>query len=87
MNLPISEKQFTLIDMSTINLDFLVEAIAKALCFEKYIAMVEAENPEDIEIDEVIIYFNKHENTYLNKAQALLVMVEQSEELLNETFH
>jgi|JYMV01.1.fsa_nt_gi light-regulated signal transduction histidine kinase (bacteriophytochrome) len=73
--------------MPALQLDFLVEAIAKALCFEKFVALVGAENPEDIDVDEVLNYYRKNEDTYIDKAQALLIMVEDSEDLLNTTFH
>lgn len=73
--------------MPAIQLEFLVEAIAKALCFEKYIALVGAESADEVNVEEVLIYFQDNEETYINKAQALLIMVESSDELLNETVH
>ena len=73
--------------MPALQLEFLVEAIAKALCFEKYVALVGAEDPDDIDVDEVLLYYQQYEDIYTNKAQALLIMIENSHELLNETFH
>ncbi len=70
----------------TISLDFLTEAIAKALCFEKYIALAGIENPEEIDLHDVLSYYDEHHDIYLNKAFALLAMVEGSEEFL-ETIH
>lgn len=87
MSLQQSETLFTLINMPALQLEFLVEAIAKALCFEKYVALVGAEDPDDIDVDEVLLYYQQYEDIYTNKAQALLIMIENSHELLNETFH
>jgi hypothetical protein len=82
-----SERPFTLNNMPAIQLDFLVEAIAKALCFEKYVALTNAEDPDDIDIESVLLYFEEHEHIYINKAHALLIMLENSDQLLNETVH
>lgn len=73
--------------MAALQLNFLVEVIAKALCFEHYVAVLGTDDPDDIDVDHALHYFLEREEAYLNKAKALLIMVEHSEELLNETFH
>jgi hypothetical protein len=70
----------------SISLDFLVETIAKALCFEKYVALAKIEDLEELDLYDVLEYYEKHQDIYLSKAQALLVMVNGSEEFL-ETVH
>jgi len=73
--------------MAALQLDFLVEVIAKALCFEHYVALLGIDDPDDINVEEALTYYEQREESYLNKAASLLVMAEHSEELLNETFH
>jgi len=82
-----SEKRFILNNMATLQLDFLVEVISKALCFEHYAAKVNASDPEDIDIELALKYYEEREDSYIYKATSLLIMAEQSDELLQETFH
>jgi len=56
-------------------IEFLTEIIAKALCFEKYIALHNIEEIDNIELTNVFNYYIQHEKTYLNKATALLNLV------------
>ena len=66
--------------MAALQLDFLAEVIAKALCFEHYAAALGTDDPDDIDIEHALHYYEKHEEIYLYKAQALLDMAEHSDE-------
>lgn len=73
--------------MAALQLHFLVEVIAKALCFEHYVAVLGTDDPDDIDIEHAMQYYEKRQDAYVDKAKALLIMAEHSEELLGETFH
>ncbi len=73
--------------MAAIQLDFLVEVISKALCFEYYVALQGIDDPEDIDIEEALKFYEERTEEYVSKATSLLIMVESSDDLLNETFH
>lgn len=87
MSLHLMEKRFILTNMAALQLNFLVEVIAKALCFEHYVAVQGIEDPEDIDVEEALHFYEKVEDEYISKAKSLLLMAEHSDELLNETFH
>jgi hypothetical protein len=70
-----------------VSLEFLVETIAKALCFERYVAEAQIADPEEIDLSDVVNFYDKHKDVYLNKAYELLVMVKGSEEFINNTLH
>ena len=67
-------------------LDFLVETIAKALCFENYIATVEVDDIEDIDFKEAMDHYNEHEELYMKKSIDLLALV-KSTKGNSETLH
>lgn len=73
--------------MPNINLNFLIEALAKALCFERYVAERSITDPDKVNLAEVLQYFEEHEATYIQKSEALLMMVEHSEEFMTNTLH
>lgn len=73
--------------MAALQLKFLVEVISKALCFEHYVALQGIDDPEDIDIEDALQYYEERKAEYESKATSLLLMVEDSEELLNETYH
>lgn len=73
--------------MHTLELEFLVEIIAKALCFEHYITLLHLEDPNDVDVTHALNFYEENCETYLEKAQELLFMAENSKELLNNTFH
>ena len=49
-------------------IDFLVETIAKALCFENYIATVEVDDIEEIDFKDAMEYFSDNEELYMKKS-------------------
>ena len=70
-----------------VSLEFLTETIAKALCFERYVAEARVDNPEDLDLSEIVEFYEDNKDTYLNKAYELLAMVKGSEEFINDTLH
>ena len=67
-------------------LDFLVETIAKALCFENYIATVEVDDIEEIDFKDAMEYFSDNEELYMKKSVDLLALV-KSTKSNSETVH
>ena len=67
-------------------LNFLVETIAKALCFENYIATVDVDEIEDIDFKEAMDHYNEHEELYMKKSVDLLALV-KSTKSNSETVH
>ena len=59
-------------------LDFLVETIAKALCFENYIATVEVDDIEEIDFKDAMEYFSDNEELYMKKSVDLLALVKST---------
>lgn len=70
-----------------VSLDFLVETIAKALCFERFIAETGIDDPNDMDLSEILIFYEENEEIYLTKAYELLAMVKGSEEFITDTIH
>ena len=70
-----------------VSLDFLVETIAKALCFERYVAEQAIDDPEDMDLTEILAFYEEHSDLYLIKAYELLTMVKGSEEFITDTVH
>jgi len=67
-------------------IDFLVETIAKALCFENYIATVEVDDIEEIDFKDAMDYFSDNEELYMKKSVDLLALV-KSTKGNSETLH
>jgi len=57
--------------MDKIPLDYLIETIAKALCFEKYVALNNIGDFESVNMANAVKYYEKHSDTYLNKSYEL----------------
>jgi len=70
-----------------VSLDFLVETIAKALCFERYVAETGIDDPDNMDLSEILIFYEENADIYLTKAYALLAMVKGSEEFITDTIH
>ena len=49
-------------------MNFLVETIAKALCFENYIAKLEVDEKAEIEFKDAMEYFYDKEELYMKKS-------------------
>ena len=58
--------------MDKIPLDYLIETIAKALCFEKYVAMHNIENFENVNMIKAVEYYEEQKDQYLHKSYELL---------------
>ncbi len=58
-----------------ISVDFFITIIAKALCFEWYIAANSLKNKNVIDADEINNFYEEHSEIYDEKAAALLEMV------------
>jgi hypothetical protein len=59
-------------------IDFLIETIAKALCFENYIGTVEIDDIEEIDFKEAMEYYNDNEELYMKKSIDLLALVKST---------
>jgi len=74
--------------MDKIPLEYLVETIAKALCFENYVALHNIEDFEKIDLNEAIEYYDEHEDKYLHKSFELLTLFHNfSKEEISSTVH
>ena len=58
--------------MDKIPLDYLIETIAKALCFEKYVAMHNIEDFEKVNMIKAVEYYEEQKDQYLHKSYELL---------------
>ena len=67
-------------------IEFLVETIAKALCFENYIATVEVDDIEEIDLKDAMDSFSDNEELYMKKSVDLLALV-KSTKGNSETLH
>jgi len=67
-------------------LNFLIETIAKALCFENYIGAIEIEDIEEIDFHDAMEHYNENEELYLKKSVDLLALV-KSTKGTSETLH
>lgn len=74
--------------MQKIPLDYLVETIAKALCFEKYVAINEIEDFESVDLEAASDYYEERADQYLNKSYELLNMFHDfNNEEMSDTVH
>jgi hypothetical protein len=60
---------------TAISVDFFIIILAKALCFEWYIASNALKDGKMIDADEINTYYEEHSELYDEKATALLEMV------------
>ena len=66
-------------------LEYLVESLAKALCFEKYVATNNIVDYDSIDTDLAISFFEKHSDLYMQKSRELLSMFHGFEDSENMT--
>ena len=55
-------------------LECLVESLAKALCFEKYVAISNILDYEGVDMDLAGAFFEEHSDLYMHKSVELLSM-------------
>ena len=67
-------------------LNFLVETIAKALCFENYVGTIDAEEIQEVDFLDAMEYYNEHQELYLKKSFDLLNLVKETREI-SKTIH
>ena len=72
--------------MQKIPLDYLVETIAKALCFEKYVAINKIEDFESVDLEAASDYYEERADQYLNKYFAMCPHREKPCICVNKTF-
>ena len=71
-----------------IPLEYLVETLAKALCFEKYVAVINIDDYDQVNSKEAIAYYHERSELYLHKSFELLSMFHDFEEdEIPNTFH
>jgi hypothetical protein len=71
-----------------IPLEYLVETLAKALCFEKYVAVNNIDDYDQVNSKEAIAYYHERSELYLHKSFELLSMFHDFEEdEMPNTFH
>ena len=74
--------------MDKIPLEYLVETIAKALCFEKYVATHEIENFEHINLKDAVEYYEERSAQYITKSYELLTLFHDfDKEEIPDTLH
>ena len=67
-------------------LNFLVETIAKALCFESYVATIEVDDIQEVDFLDAMEYYKDHQEIYLKKSFELLNLVKETREI-SQTIH
>ncbi len=55
-------------------LEYLVESLAKALCFEKFVAISNIVDYEGVDMDLAGAFFEEHSDLYMHKSRELLKM-------------
>jgi hypothetical protein len=70
-------------------LECLVESLAKALCFEKYVAISNILDYESVDMDLAGAFFEEHSDLYMHKSRELLMMFHGFDNLENypQTLH
>ena len=66
-------------------LEYLVESLAKALCFEKYVAINNIVDYDSIDSDLAVAFFEEHSDLYMLKSRELLSMFHGFEDSENKT--
>ncbi len=66
-------------------LEYLVESLAKALCFEKYVAINNIVDYDNIDSDLAVAFFEEHSDLYMHKSRELLSMFHGFEDSENIT--
>ena len=57
--------------MDKIPLEYLIETIAKALCFEKYVALNNIEDFEKVNMMKAVEYYEEQKDQYLHKSYGI----------------
>jgi hypothetical protein len=70
-------------------LEYLVESLAKALCFEKYVAINNIVDYENVDMDLAVAFFEEHSDLYMLKSRELLSMFHgfDDSETYSQTLH
>jgi hypothetical protein len=66
--------------ITKIPLEYLVETLAKALCFEKYVAIHNIQDYENVNTPDAIAYYEERSDLYMNKSLELLSLFHDFEE-------
>jgi hypothetical protein len=74
--------------MDKIPLEYLIETIAKALCFEKYVAVHNIEDFENVNMAKAVKYYEERSDVYLVKSYELLTLFHDFDnEEISDTIH
>jgi len=75
--------------MDKIPLEYLVETLAKALCFEKYVAVNNIEDFDSVNTEDAVAYYEERSELYMHKSLELLSMFHDFEdsETIKDTIH
>jgi len=75
--------------MDKIPLEYLVETLAKALCFEKYVAVNNIKDFDNVDTEDAVAYYEERSELYMHKSLELLSMFHDFEdsETIKDTIH
>lgn len=75
--------------MDKIPLEYLVETLAKALCFEKYVAVNNIKDFDSVDTEDAVAYYEERSELYMHKSLELLSMFHDFEdsETIKDTIH
>jgi len=74
--------------MDKIPLEYLIETIAKALCFENYIAVHNIDDFESVNMTNAVKYYEERSEVYLVKSYELLNLFHDFDnEEISDTVH
>jgi hypothetical protein len=75
--------------MDKIPLEYLVETLAKALCFEKYVAVNNIKDFDSVNTEDAVAYYEERSELYMHKSLELLSMFHDFEdsETIKDTIH
>ena len=76
-------------EIDKIPLEYLVETLAKALCFEKYVAINNIEDFESVDTDDALVFYEEREELYLHKSYELLSIFHgfEDSDSITDTLH
>ena len=75
--------------MDKIPLEYLVETLAKALCFEKYVAVNNIKDFDSVDTEDAVAYYEERSELYMHTSLELLSMFHDFEdsETIKDTIH
>jgi len=75
--------------MDKIPLEYLVETLAKALCFEKYVAVHNIKDYESVNTTDAVAYYEERSEIYMSKSLELLSLFHgfEESEISTDTLH